>query len=68
VLGRKALPDRLPYGLIDHRHRDAFIVNFSDTGGYRRAEPEVEEELKNFAEAFGRAAKGTIEERFDVTP
>jgi hypothetical protein len=58
----------LPYGLIDHKHRDAFVVNFSDTGSYRRAAPEVEEELKEFARAFGQAAKGTLEERFDVTP
>jgi hypothetical protein len=67
-LGRKVLPDHLPYGLIDRRQRRAFVVNFSDTGGYRRAEPEVEDELKDFARAFGRAAKGTLEGRFDVTP
>ncbi len=68
ALSRKALPDHLPYGLIDHKQRHAFVVNFSDAGGYRRAELEVEEELKDFARTFGQAAKGTLEERFDVTP
>jgi hypothetical protein len=65
VVAGEDLPEQLPPGLV--KNHGAYVVNFSRGGRYCRLAPEVEDELREVAQEFGRLANLAISKKFFVS-